>query len=135
MRPAALRPCFSSACPYASSVACRARIKPSTSLQEATPAALRRTMESKSDERLADSESIILSCVVRPLPDEPRTKLLEKTSNGKKTPGGAGTHTGHTRSLVNVNEPVLSRVSCPWLRCSVLYGTVNWVPAPCRIRG
>ena len=68
MRPAALRPCFSSACPYASSVACRARIKPSTSLQEATPAALRRTMESKSDERLADSESIILSCVVRPLP-------------------------------------------------------------------
>ena len=65
MRPAALRPCFSSACPYASSVACRARIKPSTSLQEATPAALRRTMESKSDERLADSVSIILRCFVR----------------------------------------------------------------------
>ena len=90
MRPAALRPCFSSACPYASSVACRARIKPSTSLQEATPAALRRTMESKSDERLADSVSIILRCVVRQLvrqlvrplgPDEPRTKLFEKTSN------------------------------------------------------
>ena len=57
MRPAALRPCFSSACPYASSVACRARIKPSTSLQEATPAALRRTMESKSAETLSDSWS------------------------------------------------------------------------------
>ena len=41
-----MRQCFSSACPYASSVARRARIKPSTSLQEATPAALRRTMES-----------------------------------------------------------------------------------------
>ena len=41
-----MRQCFSSVCPYASSVARRARIKPSTSLQEATPAALRRTMES-----------------------------------------------------------------------------------------
>jgi hypothetical protein len=41
-----MRQCLSSACPYASSVARRARIKPSTSLQEATPAALRRTMES-----------------------------------------------------------------------------------------
>jgi hypothetical protein len=41
-----MRQCFSSACPYASSVARRARIKPSTSLQEATPAALRRKMES-----------------------------------------------------------------------------------------
>ena len=100
MRPAALRPCFSSACPYASSVACRARIKPSTSLQEATPAALRRTMESKSDERLADSVSIILRCVVRqlvrqlvrPWPDEPLTKLFEKTSTGKRPGGSRDTH-------------------------------------------